>query len=180
MLKTKIKSAPQWVASLALIGSCLVGVSSPVWAAQKSTHSAFDYITVSELMEIDNRIALEQEMANAESLGIEGYKSKRTRSKELEILLEKEQVEVELAAASKKEQEQDEMEAPSISVVGIYGIGNQLSALVQYQGETYQFQSGQKASAKQTQKDALRLVGIKGNCVTVARVEDQRTIKQCL
>lgn len=211
-----------------LSGLLLSGVFVFTVQAASDNDTVFNYLTIAELLAIDNEIALEQERENAERFGLTSYKSQKTLQREREqlrlrreaalksgeSLVEIEQQEAALALEQSGKQPTElngdstdeqlvEMRGsetdsespfryPSVEVfdvsnpiessrlIGVYGVGGELSALVEYDGEMYQFKQGRRQPVRRTKSNALQLVRIDNNCVQVIEARSQDKAEFCL
>ena len=157
-----------------------LSISASIAQPTSQPSSTFDYVTVQELLAIDNKRALEKERSEAEKLGlirntsaIESQKEVNTQSKASEKEHASVDEEVELTVS-----EQAALMQPTL--VSIYGVGNRLKATLKYGGHTYSFSSGVKNNLRQNEGRTLTLNAISGRCISVFDSELKTNVKTCV
>lgn len=172
---------------------CLLSVS--VYAqpasnndAMRSLNSPFNYVTIQKLLAIDEQKALIAESEDAEKLGLIG--GERASGTALE------KTESENDSNKNQDDKEDEVKASineepapltieqhaaalEPTLVGIYGTGSQLSAIMTYGGHTYRFISGKKQNQRPNKGNSLSLISIGDQCINVYDNSLKTKVKAC-
>lgn len=176
-----------------------VAATSPVTdiAPAVELSPAFNFVTINELMEIDEQRALVEERNKIMSLGLKlADQAQESGASPMQVemtdgqLKELERLRKEMAEL-KKEQIKDKQIIEKIEVaereqranarlIGIFGVGSTLSAMLEYGGERYHFISSSKHNQRANRGNEVTLRAIKARCVVAFDEIEQVEINACI
>lgn len=147
-------------------------------------YSPFNYVTIQELLAIDEKRALENERQDAEKIGLIQPPIAVTAPAQASSIESTDEAKEKDEDAKKQTKQKDSpaqlSQALNPQLLGIYGVGNQLSALINYGGFSYRFISGHKQNQRSNQGNTLFLSSIKDRCVNLYDSTLNTPVNVCL
>lgn len=137
------------------------------------TSSAFDYVTINQLLALDQAAAIKIERENAIKIGLIAEPKPVVAAPVLDNTI----ADIE-AVADEPKDEPTPTVAPSLK--SIYGLNDKLTVVVYYGGHKYQYRSGSRHNQTPNSGNKLSLRKINGTCVTLQDETINQGFRVCL